>query len=87
MDGKSDDLAQLIGTLSLMTSLVSLIAVPLLTAASDTRLGRKNVLLLGLALESCADWQKWRFKQDPARPLLRRETCRSRKKCGPTPIK
>ena len=51
VDGKSDDLAQLIGTLSLMTSLVSLIAVPLLTAASDTRLGRKNVLLLGLALD------------------------------------
>ena len=42
---------QLIGTLSLMTSLASLIAVPSLTAASDTRLGRKNVLLLGLALD------------------------------------
>ena len=51
VDGKSDELAQLIGTLSLMTSLVSLVAVPLLTAASDTRLGRKNVLLLGLALD------------------------------------
>lgn len=42
---------QLIGTLSLMTSLVSLVAIPVLTALSDTRLGRKNVLLLGLMLD------------------------------------
>ena len=34
-----------------MTSLVSLVAIPVLTAASDTRLGRKNVLLFGLALD------------------------------------
>jgi hypothetical protein len=45
------ELARLIGTLALVTSAASLIIVPLLSAASDGYWGRKNVLLVGLAID------------------------------------
>ena len=49
--GDSAELAHLIGALSLASSAASLLAIPLLSAASDGGLGRKNVILLGLSVD------------------------------------